>query len=553
MRIITNDGFMDREFETTDDEILEYLSLHRNQSIHVIMTSVNGNTYNEMFIHNNFSKLKEFQKCDITFEYLTPEFMAFPRNLIEYDEYNKNRDKQNGNKVFTIEKILEDEEFVRQIADEINSAGFSPLEKSLETYSIASSLKEFKEEKRGPYSEQSRNLYEYLNNSYMVCAGYVNFLETLCYFVGIPSIHESVYLKEGGRHARLYENICDEKYGINGYYVMDPTNDKNYGKGFGEKKFWYFLLTTSKAQKDVEFSEYDILAYKNVEDFKRNEMIGNALSPFYSQDFFEKMDKEFAETFRSLDFKKDDDIRIFLDYLNGKIDREIPNEAIKNAKAVVASKLFGKSKYPVESLIRHINVEEEYELAEEGIKDFIEQQGYDEGASDNQIQVLLNRSKIICDIIYKSALEDYRNGIVDELTNLPKGDVIDKATDMIGLIAKTLKSKLKEADNPNELLEKITELGFTVDKSMGIDIDEKWEQLIEKAEKQAKQEQQAEEKKGDEATADTGDLDNLKQSYSESGIEPANLQNARNQMENTISQDKGQNQSTKEGEENDEH
>ena len=192
-------------------------------------------------------------------------------------------------------------------------------------------------------------------------------------------------------------------------------------------------------------------------------MVENYLSPLYSQDFFEKMDKEFAETFRSLEFKNDDDIRVFLDYLSGKIDREVPDEAIRNAKIAIASKLFVNSKYPAESLIRPINIEEEYELAEEGIKDFIKQQGYIEETSDDQIQVLLNRSKIMWDIIYKSAVEDFRNGNVDELSNLPDGDVNNKAIDIIQLLARVLKRKVEEIEITEELLEKMKELGFTID------------------------------------------------------------------------------------------
>lgn len=201
-----------------------------------------------------------------------------------------------------------------------------------------------------------------------------------------------------------------------------------------------------------------------------------------------------------------------------------------------------------EDLLMQVNIETE-------LKDYLKQQGYMDEPADSISQRSVNRLKFVYDVMYKSAIEDYKSGNLDtdDWGTIPNGEKFGKSYAIRRLIEKELSKKLGEMENPQELTSQLEEMGFYVNKNGKIESENKIDELLNMAEKQAKQEQQAEEKKGDEATADTGDLDNLKQSYSESGIEPANLQNARNQMENTISQDKGQNQSTKEGEENDEH
>lgn len=144
--------------------------------------------------------------------------------------------------------------YERRLIDMITPAmNFSPFEKYMYAYNIVKQFKEYKENKEDKNS--SRLLYDLLDSEYMVCAGYASLLCDLLDKLGIPSIYYSVsfvngledvktdeivlhdyydankeeVLIERSSHARCKVHIVDPKYGINGYYISDPTwdNDMN--------------------------------------------------------------------------------------------------------------------------------------------------------------------------------------------------------------------------------------------------------------------------------------------------------------------------------------
>lgn len=125
---------------------------------------------------------------------------------------------------------------------EIKNSSLSPYEKYIAAYNIVKSFKKYRlyldnEGIDEVVSDQSRNPYLVLTNQYIVCAGYSSLLHLLLKKLDIPS-HEwiigvsdkseavaSSVSKDNDTHARLYVHIVDDKYGINGYYMCDPTFD----------------------------------------------------------------------------------------------------------------------------------------------------------------------------------------------------------------------------------------------------------------------------------------------------------------------------------------
>lgn len=75
----------------------------------------------------------------------------------------------------TLEQVIEDENFLSAIVEEIKTKFSSNLERTIAAFDITKNLKEYKKELDGMRHETSRFLHCYLNNDYMVCAGYSNF------------------------------------------------------------------------------------------------------------------------------------------------------------------------------------------------------------------------------------------------------------------------------------------------------------------------------------------------------------------------------------------
>ena len=84
------------------------------------------------------------------------------------------------------------------------------------------------------------------------------------------------------------------------------------------------------------------------------------------------------------------------------------------------------------------------------------------------------------------------------------------------------------------MISELEKMGFSINEQGKIDSDEKWEQMLEMAEKQAELEKQQEINDKSNAT------DNLKDSYEEEGVEPADLKKAQERVKATINQEQNQ-------------
>ena len=237
-----------------------------------------------------------------------------------------------------------------KIVSEIKSSSLSPYEKYIAVYNIVKSFKEYRfylnnEKIDKLISDQSRNPYLVLINQYIVCAGYSSLLHFLLKKIDIPS-HEWILnvsdkseaanmsnSENNEAHARLYVNIVDEKYGINGYYMCDPTFDNvdkeksnlhgykylsmscgeshDYGKNSAS---YYYFSHDINAFNDQMFINTDNYLAKTEDDLNEIFIIVKDLDPkFYTQlsklksieEQKEAIKKHFREkTYRAISLEK---------------------------------------------------------------------------------------------------------------------------------------------------------------------------------------------------------------------------------------------------------
>lgn len=120
----------------------------------------------------------------------------------------------------------------------------SPLERYLYAYNVVKKFKPYRENQDDKSS--SRDIYQILDNEYMVCVGYSKLLGDLLDKLGIENSDYSVRvdnsydnvsvnqvenfgeeLTKGVGHARREVRIVDPKYDVDGIYLTDPTWDND--------------------------------------------------------------------------------------------------------------------------------------------------------------------------------------------------------------------------------------------------------------------------------------------------------------------------------------
>ena len=187
-------------------------------------------------------KLDDFMAYDSYFLNLNTEI---PINIIS----------QKNVSILSLNEMKELNFKLDSMVAEIKNSSLSPYEKYIAAYNIVKSFKKYRfyldnEGIDRLVSDQSRNPYLILTNQYIVCAGYSSLLHLLLKKLDIPSHEWTLDVSDksnaivsgtstvGDAHARLYVSIVDDKYGINGYYMCDPTFDnvdKNISDLYGYK------------------------------------------------------------------------------------------------------------------------------------------------------------------------------------------------------------------------------------------------------------------------------------------------------------------------------
>ena len=201
-------------------------------------------------------KLDELGKENHIIIEINNKELVNPKILSNDNYLNPKINIQLENNTLPIKEYLRFEKILYQMVE--SAKDLSPFEKYIYAYNVVKQYKQYKENEQD--TSAARNLYAILENEYMVCVGYSHLLEDLLNKSGIKSIDRSVaidisYDKENenevisskkGEHARRYIYINDPKYGIDGFYVTDPTWDNNL-----DKDLYNHLLLTGKEETNT--------------------------------------------------------------------------------------------------------------------------------------------------------------------------------------------------------------------------------------------------------------------------------------------------------------
>lgn len=222
-----------------DRKFLEFLFANFPNS------KISISTYNSFYSSSNPDAL-----------YTEEELAILVQNADMADKYNRELIFDDG---YTLDQAIVASRKINYNADFINNfkiknVPLSPLEKLAVAYKIVSN-KVYTDD---PDSTQNpRNIISTLSGDKIVCAGFASELNALCKRIGIPCTYRITTFGEKGKmgnHAVCTVNIKDDKYGVDGIYILDPTGDSNPNKFYSNTDFNYFLLT----QK-----EYDLMKQNN--------------------------------------------------------------------------------------------------------------------------------------------------------------------------------------------------------------------------------------------------------------------------------------------------
>lgn len=199
-------------------------------------------------------------------------------DIPKYEQLYIHNEKTYEESLFNLYKSGED--ILEKLSKGIES--LSQFEKFIYVYNITKRYKKYKENEKNKYL--ARNLYDVLENEYIVCVGFSNILEALCDKLNIPCKEYSISIDTSydeekkeeknlstarGGHARNIVYIKDEKYGIDGYYVSDATWDNDLDKDL----YVHMLMTVDEMNSHVRYNWFsktnpiELFAAKSTDEF----------------------------------------------------------------------------------------------------------------------------------------------------------------------------------------------------------------------------------------------------------------------------------------------
>jgi len=171
---------------------------------------------------SNFTK-REWQKVEEFYSYLKSKNIEFGFEDLD--------------RTFMPIEVLNAKKQINDMVKPFLNKNLSPFEKLIGIYSLVSS-RQFSFENKNEHYSQSRSIYGILNSDKIVCVGYSSLVKELCKKTkenNIKVFNNNVGCSIDNKtlrsmHRNLIVYIKDEKYGIDGYYYLDPTWDRSDGK-----------------------------------------------------------------------------------------------------------------------------------------------------------------------------------------------------------------------------------------------------------------------------------------------------------------------------------
>lgn len=252
------------------------------------------------FIYDDYNNVLQVMKeCiniskNITFEIILKDKNVFNKFLFDnYDELELLKDKivinVNGESLYLQEYYSYEKKLFDMIEPALN---LSTLEKYLFAYNIVKKYKLYNNDIENYCN--GVHLYKILDNEYIVCAGFVNLLCDLLkkldieckkydvvVDIGLDKLentslvmpeydaeNKKFFLKKVN-HSRCIVNLVDDKYGIDGYYIVDPTWDNN----LDNDSYVFSLMTHNEVEGIFRYNflewrfAYELFFINSLEEF----------------------------------------------------------------------------------------------------------------------------------------------------------------------------------------------------------------------------------------------------------------------------------------------
>ena len=241
----------------------------------------------------------------------------------------------NGESDYTLYSYVENDLYLSYLVNDIKNSNLTPYEKYMQVYNL---VKNFKPYRDNPDDlDAPRSLKYIVDNKYIVCAGFANLLIALLEKVGINAYYYSVEIKETGqekdysRHARVIVNLTDKKYGIDGYYIADPTWDNSLKNNFLTHSTITFEESTQENETFKDNLELELFNINSIYEYI--ERVKKILSKdeynsieFRYKDFVQKIldiFKELNPSYYKLLQNKHKDLMIDMKSFNSNFDENI--------------------------------------------------------------------------------------------------------------------------------------------------------------------------------------------------------------------------------------
>lgn len=223
-----NDLVTDSNLATTITNVIRNSNANNDSSIIISVYVRKEDLFKEDFItkceeisklfSNNKHCFLVDEECNFTIE----EWEKIKALNEKFKEKNIKFGFEDYGNIWSVSQVENANKNIEEVTTEINQADLSPIEKLMYAY-IKISRRKYKSETKEEDSSISRSVFGVLNSDKIVCVGYAALLRTIVNQLGDENIQ--IFQNEIVGHENIVVHIKDSKYGVEGYYVLDPCWD----------------------------------------------------------------------------------------------------------------------------------------------------------------------------------------------------------------------------------------------------------------------------------------------------------------------------------------